>query len=112
MPPRDVSCNGYSIGERYTKIQTYLNRTHSEKEEQQTVHKENSVSSSVVAAGMRAWGMGTSFLAVFCRYQQAFLDYCTKKRSLLQKSYQQQSSMTVCSDPTQMAITQEVYGHG
>ena len=49
-------------------------------------------------------GYGNEF---FCRCQEAFLClnyiYCSKKQNeLLQKRYQQQSSMTVRSDPTQM----------
>ena len=42
-------------------------------------------------------GYGNEF---FCRCQEAFLNYCSKKRlAVLQKRYQQQSSRTVRSDP-------------
>ena len=110
-PPCGVSCNVYSIGERYTKIQTYLNTTHNEK--QQTVHKENSVSSPSVVdcsvAGMRAWGMGTSFLAAYSAGPRRHSPTTAEETELLQKRYQQQSSMTVFSDPTQMAILRKKF---
>jgi len=49
-------------------------------------------------------GYGNKF---FCRCQEAFLclNYCSKckkQNELLQKRYEQQSSVTVRSDPTQM----------
>ena len=65
------------------------------------MHKENSVSSPVVdcsVVGMTAWGMGTSFLAAPGGIPQLL----QKETELLQKRYQQQSSMTVCSDLTQL----------